>query len=105
MTNKYLDLAPLEGEENTHLSLNCFYVRGRGFMVSCTPVTVKDGVESFIMFSGESVVVEPAARDSKKKVAAWGQEVARQVDGKSGPCWALVERVLEKAGRTLTVPS
>lgn len=98
---KYLDLAP--GGENTHLSLDCFYVRGRGFMVSCTPVTVKDGMESFILFSGESLVLEPASRDSKKKVAAWGWEINRQVDQKSGPCWTLVEEVLAKTGRFLKV--
>jgi hypothetical protein len=90
----------------THIEVKVDYSKGglnyfnggrdpRGVYAYITPIEIKeDGIMGFIVGQGLKVFMQELKRLDRKKVEAYANEVAAQIDGKSGRVWDAVQKVL-----------
>ena len=101
MEKRLLESTPYEGLKNgTHIDVEVYYTKGganyfsggvtpRGYYVQVTPVTRKDGMVSFVMFTGSAQLLMKTSRYSSKQF-----EQAVEMGKKAAP--ELINRVLEQ---------
>jgi hypothetical protein len=101
MKRKILESTPYEGLKNgTHLDVEVYYDKGganyfsggttpRGYYVSVRPVTHKNGMTSFTLFTGVSKLLLQTSRHSDK-------QFERAVELGKAATPDLIQRVLDK---------
>jgi hypothetical protein len=91
--------------EATHLEISVYYRKGgisysdyktypSGIYLSVGPITIKDGFESFMMFSAKGRKIEDATRLNRKRVAAVFESVRADYENKRGIVWEMANQVL-----------
>lgn len=74
------------------------YVKGTGVVLSVTPMTIKEGMESFFLYGGKRVLVETMARKNPKRLETLASLTRNEVAMRTGRAWAMVEAVAEADG-------
>ena len=112
---EHLTAVKFGSSPNTHLSIKVYYTLGgeglfgtgkkpRGFYVSVTPITIKDGMVGFGLLSGKSWLVAEAKRNNSKTGEALAKQVRTELEHRYGGSWELVEQVLATDALKLTGP-
>jgi hypothetical protein len=90
------------GCDTNAIGLSLTYVKGKGVVLSATPMTVKDGMESFFLFSGLRVLVESMTRLNRKRLDTLESLTRNEIAMRLGRAWDIVQRVAAEA--ELTIP-
>lgn len=83
------------------VAVSLSYVKGTGVVLSATPMTVKDGMESFFLFSGRRILIETMARLNRKRIETLMSLTRNEIAMRTGRAWTLVAEVCEAKGLTL----
>jgi hypothetical protein len=93
-------------ERMTHFKLSVFFRRGGvncydgkpypgGVYVSVGTVVLKDGMESFVMYSDNARMIEPATRWDCNRVQTVFYKVKADFEAKTGIAWEIATTVLK----------
>ncbi len=91
------------GERNV-VKVSVSYVKGRGCQMYVTTVASKSGGWfSWAPFTdpNDRTIIEPMARDNKKKIAANAEGVKLMLTNKSGTAWDFLKAFADKNGLKL----
>ncbi len=93
--------------EATHVGLGVSHFKSsKAVHLTAYPVERRgDGIETFIITSGESMVLEAMPRLNRKRLEILESAVRNEISAECGRAWDLVQRLCHKRGYVVVAPA